>query len=125
MSNIEKKLDALIDALGFDVETLIDTKETPISKQSGLNRITSGALTMTKSGLATDSTGTLKRGDDECYYLVASFDVDYKLTKRIDNLPLDCVVNFVLSHREDIINDINDYGGLGTMLDFIERESNN
>jgi hypothetical protein len=76
-------LRALIDALGFEVEKTVDTKETPISKQSGLNRITASTMTMTHNDLAIDNQGAYKRGDDECYYLRASMEVDYKLTKRV------------------------------------------
>jgi hypothetical protein len=81
MSNTEKKLDALIDALGFDVEKTVDTRETPISKQSGLNRMAVAVLTMGCNDLATTNGNEYKRGDDDCYYLKASLDVDYKLTK--------------------------------------------
>lgn len=81
MTNTEKKLDALIDALGFDVTITVDTKETPISKQSGINRLAIGVMGI-KSGLVTDGCGVYKRGDDECYYLEASRDTDYKLTRK-------------------------------------------
>ena len=84
MNNTEKLLRAFIEASGFDIEELVDTKQTPISKQSGLHRITSSAITMKNSNLVVESDGAYKRGDDECYYLKASFDVDYKVTKKVD-----------------------------------------
>ena len=56
---------------------------------------------------------------------------DYKVTKKQSYVPIEiqskewgCIVDFVQSHREDIINDVNDYGGLGFILDFMERNSN-
>jgi hypothetical protein len=103
MENIEKKLDALIDVLGFDVE------EFDITRAEGY--------------------------DPYPVYKVT----DYKLTKRIDKLPLDCrvpcvplpiqskawgsIVSFVTSHRDDIIIGVNDYGDLRAILDFMERSS--
>lgn len=98
MNNTEKKLDALIDALGFDVEH---------------SRIECGAEDKYIDALLFGS-----------YYKS-----DYKLTKREGCVPIEvqskewgCIVNFVLSHREDIRNDINDYGGLGVILDFMEGD---
>jgi len=82
MTDEMKLLRAFIEASGFDVKELVDTKLTPISKQSGMNRIAFGALTMGCNGLATISGNEYKRGDDECYYLKASLDVDYKVTKK-------------------------------------------
>jgi len=85
MTNEMKLLMALCDALGFDVEKLVDTKETPISEQNGKNRIASHIVTF--GGLAIDlatnrADGGFKRGDDGCYFLKASMDIDYKLTKK-------------------------------------------
>ena len=83
MNNTDKLLRAFIEASGFDIEKLVDTKLTTISKQSGINRITSSAMTMRESGLATVNGNEYKRGDDECYYLKPSLDIDYKVTKKV------------------------------------------
>lgn len=77
-----KLLRAFIEASGFDVEDVVDTKLTPISKQSGKNRITAFALTGQLNGLATVDGNKYKRGDGECYYLKPSFEIDYKVTKK-------------------------------------------
>jgi hypothetical protein len=62
--------------------------------------------------------------------------IDYKVTKnphkhyapQCDYIPMPVnskewggIVSFILSHREEIINDINDFGVLGAALDFMER----
>jgi len=59
--------------------------------------------------------------------LTADYKVTYKNPDPMVPLPIhsdawSCLVDFLLAHRDDIINDINDYGGLGSMLDFIERD---
>jgi len=38
---------------------------------------------MTRNDLAVNTDGAYKRGDDKCYYLRASMDIDYKVTKKI------------------------------------------
>lgn len=62
--------------------------------------------------------------------LTEGAECDYKVTKKkpqvcfdVDSPEWSCIVNFVLGHKEDIINDINDYGGLGLVLDFFNRNS--
>jgi hypothetical protein len=82
MNNTDKLLRAFIEASGYEIEKIVDTKLTPVSKQSGINRINSSIYTLTHNDLAMDCNGAYKRGDDECYYLKASFAVDYKITKR-------------------------------------------
>ena len=69
--------------------------------------------------------------EPDFFILDDDYCVDYKVTSKECLVPLPaqskawgCVVDFVLSHREDIINDVNDYGGLGSILDFMERKSN-
>lgn len=79
-----KLLRAFIEASGYEIEKIIDRTETPISKQSGINRITAGSMSMKGSGLAVDSTGAFKRGDDECYYLKPSLNVDYEVTRKTE-----------------------------------------
>lgn len=88
MNNTDKLLRAFIEASGFEIKKIVDTKETPISKQSGLNRIFANAFSA-KNDLAINSDGSYKRGDDECYYLKASMEVDYKVTKKVTNTILD------------------------------------
>ncbi len=106
MNNYEKKLDALIDALGFDVETIVDRKETPISKQSGVNKIASCAF----GDLVCDGQGAWKRGQDECYYLKPSLNADYKLTKR-DSPPFEQIgaYSFTKPMVENIIEILGDH----------------
>ena len=82
MNNTDKLLRAFIEASGYEIEEIVDIKETPISKQSGLNRLTVSTITMARTDLAIDNNGEYKRGDDECYYLKASMEVDYKVTKK-------------------------------------------
>ena len=89
MNNTDKLLRAFIEVSGFDIEKIVDTKETPISKQSGMNRATASAMTMTDNNLSVTNDGEYKRGDDGCYYLKASMDVDYKITKR-DCIHFEC-----------------------------------
>ncbi len=83
MNNCEKLLRAFIEASGYSIEKLVDRKETVISKQSGINRITISALSCGVSGLVVDNTGAFKRGEDECYYLKPTLDVDFKVTKKL------------------------------------------
>ena len=64
MSNTEKKLDALIDALGFDVELSMTKKGRPY-----------GSLASSPAGVE------VYKLDDGLYY---ECDSNYKLTKRID-----------------------------------------
>ena len=81
MNNTDKLLRAFIEASGFEIEELVDTKLTPISKQPGMNRIAAGALAMRCNELVTVNGNEYKRGDDECYYLKPNLDIDYKVTK--------------------------------------------
>jgi hypothetical protein len=129
MTNEMKLLRSFIEASGFEVEEVFDK----VSCKCKPNALALG-------------------GDRDCiecfgigYDLVTD---DYKVTKKLSipaggrgssKIPLDfvlpcvplpidskawgCIVAFIGSHREDIINDINGYGGLGFMLDFMERNS--
>jgi hypothetical protein len=135
MNNIEKKLDALIDALGFDVKTLVDRKETPIGKRMGESGITSCVRYGKTNGLVINGDGSYKRGKDECYYLKPSLNIEYKLTKREDELPLDCrvpcvplpinskawgsIVEYLSDHAEDIEIGIDDFSTLRPMWEFM------
>lgn len=87
MSNEMKLMMALCDALGFEVEKVVDTKETPISEQSGKNRIAASIMSFgTEVDLAVvPSTGEWKRGTNGCYYLRPSMEVDYKVIKTWGN----------------------------------------
>ena len=60
MNNTDKLLRAFNEASGYEIEELVDTKQTPISKQSGFNRITSSAITMKNSSLVVESDLTNK-----------------------------------------------------------------
>ena len=75
MTDEMKLLRAFIDASGYDVETIIDDRETPITKQMGFAN---------QHNLVVDDSCAFKRGDDDCYYLKPSFNVDYKVTKKQD-----------------------------------------
>lgn len=97
---LEKLLRAFIEVSGFDIKETI--KEGPsISKR--------------------DSIGVF----DEFYIII-----DYKLTKKEPYVPItavskewDCICSYVLSHRNDILTNINDYGDLLPMLEFFSRNS--
>jgi hypothetical protein len=82
MNNTDKLLRAFIEASGFEIETLVDRKETPISKQLGEYGIASCDRYGKINDLVINGDGSYKRGDDECYYLRASLDIDYKVTKK-------------------------------------------
>ena len=79
MNNTEKKLDALIDALGFDVEE-VERGSVMVSKDEGERMIRANSATASYS-LISDR-GEYRRGDDDCYFSVAGVTTDYKLTKR-------------------------------------------
>ena len=81
MNNTEKKLDALIEALGFDCEKIITHNETPISNQSGMARIELIRCGRVVEDLVIVS-GKYKQGDDECYYIANDPVIDYKVTKK-------------------------------------------
>ena len=135
MNNTDKLLRALIEASGYEIEKIIDTKETPISKQSGLNRIAVSAMTMVRTDLAIDNSGEYKRGDDECYYRNASMEVDYKVTKKevesnayqvildTQGLEFSCIVKYITNHIDDIEQGVNDFDTLKPMLDYFNRNS--
>lgn len=77
MSNIEKKLDALIDALGFDVEEIETRIQSPIPKNIGeLEIFYSRGHELDSSG------GDYKRGPEDCYYTNEYDITNYKLTKK-------------------------------------------
>ena len=89
---IEKKLDALISALGFDIEVTESVS------------IPSGQIVIPYSCKLSDRNPAF-------------------VPLPVQSEEWSCIVDFVISHREDIINDVNDYGGLGFILDFMERNS--
>jgi len=95
-----KLLEAFIEASGFDIETIVDTKLTPISKQAGVHMI----ATRRYSELETINGNEYKRGDDECYYLKSSLDVYYKVTKEINK----SVSLQILHHKKEIARLIKD-----------------
>lgn len=98
MNNTEKLLRAFIEAQGFEIERIVNTKEVSIPRNSGL---------AVHHNLAVDNQGAYKRGDDECYYLKASMEVDYKVTKKplikdiiIGGLPLTQYITNIINHKE-------------------------
>ena len=109
MNNIEKKLDALIDALGFDVEKITDFNV------ADYERVHKGYI-YCRMGFPPPQKSTYTN-------------VEYKLTKRAperNSLPHDAwcgLVDFILSHQEDIVHDVNGYGGLGAVLDWFYRNT--
>ena len=101
MNNIEKKLDALIDALGFDV------------------KVVDSSFTVVKLGKF-----------DTTPYPDKIHRTDYKLTKRDLFVPLpihsdawSCLVEYLNNHIADIESSTNDFNTLAPMLDFINRNS--
>jgi len=106
-SEIEKKLDALIDALEFDVEisnTEVVNTENIFSGRAG---VACGVITENK---------TVQ---------------DFKLIKKDLYVPIKvqskewgCIVDFVFKYREEIIADFNGYGDLSPILEFINRNTN-
>jgi len=92
----DKLLRAFIEAQGFEVKEIVDTKETPIPRRSGL---------AVHHNLAVDNQGAYKRGEDECYYLKASMEVDYKLTKREDTAL--SLLREIVKGDHDYVNEYN------------------
>ena len=99
MNNTEKKLDALIDALGFDIEITRGDDGVKIEGQGIFQYATRGHPT-----------------------------IDYKLTKRDLFVPLPvhsdawgCMVEYLSNHTADIESKTNDFNTLAPMLDFINR----
>jgi len=85
MSNTEKKLDALIEALGFDIETSVDRQEKEITEEEGhrLIKIEQKLSGITKHRLISIS-GRYKRGEDCSYFKeLASPEVTFSLKKRV------------------------------------------
>ena len=82
MNNTDKLLRAFIEASGYEIKRTVTHNKTPITKQSGEARIHQIRGFGGSDGLAHDGSGSYKRGDDECYYLVGSTDIDYKVTKK-------------------------------------------
>ena len=106
MNNCEKKLDALIDALGFDVVETVSHNEY--------------SNTLKGSLFCADIT-------QKCVEEI----IDYKLTKRDLFVPLPvnsdawgCMVEYLRNHTADIESKTNDFNALAPMLDFINRNSN-
>lgn len=134
MNNTGKLLRALIDALGFDIEVTRDYKEIKLTKEQASHHfkpVAYGSPSPSRR-LLTESGSLAYLIDEDGMYTEAEATaiIDYKVTKRKAFVPLHiqskewgCIVDFVQSHREDIINDVNDYGGLGFILDFMERDS--
>lgn len=109
MNNTEKKLDALIDALGFDVDEVVRS-DMIISANKEFLKLHPSGLTITN--------------------------IDYKLTKRVEH-PLkslgDCVplevqsdawssiVEYITNHAGDIEAGTNDFGYLLPAWEFMNR----
>lgn len=87
MNNIEKKLDALIEALGFDIERTVDRKMKEISEKEGLYIINQNRYSQNKEfSLARegDMTMRLKRGKKNSYFkYLNSPEVTFTLKKRV------------------------------------------
>ena len=110
MDNTEKLLRAFIEASGYEIETLIDRKETPISKQLGESGIAACAMHGKTNGLVSNG-GAYKRGDDGCYYLKPSLEVDCKVTKK-GNLFI--LTDAQLDKLQDVLADHSDCGPYGS-----------
>ena len=80
-NNTDKLLRAFIEASGFDIEKVFDTKETTISEREGLRRIAESLVCAPNHNLVVVN-GQYKRGADGCYYIKASIEVDYKVTRK-------------------------------------------
>ena len=84
MNNIEKKLDALIDALGFDVEITKDYKAKKLTKDQARRHFTCGQGNQSDWSLLKHLNGQDYVIDDDGMYLerLVSPNIDFKLTKR-------------------------------------------
>lgn len=82
MNNCDKLLRAFIEAQGYEVEVIVDREEIPISKYSGGQIILDAGLSIRNHKLVITNQGQYKRGDDDCYYLKALMNTDYKVTKK-------------------------------------------
>jgi hypothetical protein len=116
MNNTENKLDALIAALGFDVEEVVSTFEPPFS-------VTKALFTDRFNPQAPVTT------------------TNYKLTKRnINSKPFNCyvacvplpvqsdawgsIVNYCADHVDDIENGVNDFDTLRPIWEFMKGKGN-
>ena len=83
MNNLEKKLDALIDALGFDVETTLDYQERKISESEAM-RINNRPCGVPSDYVVATNRGQMLDIDSEGMYtrLLHTPIIDYKLTKK-------------------------------------------
>lgn len=95
MNNLEKKLDALIDALGFDVEVTRDFKELEISESEGhriIERTRHGthcSHELKAGGGDGPYQNQFKRGENNSYFRRLKDPViNYKLTKKACENPL-------------------------------------
>ena len=136
MNNIEKKLDALIDALGFDVETDVDYQERRISKTFA--RTVNSSIYGRENGLTlmcVKGEGGLLDIDENDMYLARltkpivnyKFSARDKLNEAMVPMPVNseawsCIVAYVLDHRDDIETGINDFDCLMPVLDFFDRK---
>tara|TARA_R110002096_G_scaffold66306_1_gene161359 strand:+ start:18897 stop:19241 length:345 start_codon:yes stop_codon:yes gene_type:complete len=109
MTNCEKKLDALIDALGFDVEE--------VNEQA----IPSGQIVIPHNYKITKRNGQLRHASE-----VFGFTGKLPLDCRVPCVPLPvqskswgCIVEYCSDHAEDIEIGINDFGTLRPIWEFM------
>lgn len=122
MSNTDKLLRALIDALGFKVESgdinagdLIDN-----SRSSGVYSTKEINQLYPNKHIVTEHFG----GN----WIVSEPSIDYKVTKKkpqvcfdVDSPEWNAIVTFVLNQADDIEHGIEGYGDLKPMLDYFNR----
>ena len=134
MNNIEKKLDALIDALGFDVETDVDYQERRISKTFA--RTVNSSIYGRENGLTlmcVKGEGGLLDIDENDMYLARLTKpiVNYKLSARgqfneakamvpmtVNSEAWAAIVEYMGDHRRDIEEGINDFDTLRPVWKF-------
>ena len=75
MNNTDKLLRAFIEASGYSIEEITDSRETPIAKH----------LAFIHPSVLVVEHGAYKRGKDECYYLKPSKNIEYRITKTKPN----------------------------------------
>jgi hypothetical protein len=138
MNNTEKKLDALIAAMGFDVEVTKDYKKHEVSKTQGEAFILNKTVGLNPVSHCGEYLRTADNG-----YIMALTDpvIDYKLTKRnINSEPLNChvacvplpvqsdawggVVNYCASHVDDIEAGVGDFDMLRPIWEFMKGKGN-
>ena len=132
MSDLEKKIDALIDALGFDIET-IKTKTYGCSRKLTYNEQSFGnprvELEFQGEGLYKEVTRhtDYKATNRDSGVKQFAADVFYR-TGDIVPLPIKskawgCIVEYVTSHADDIESSTNDFGTLKPVWEFMNMNS--